>query len=57
MKQRYEDGDSWLEYRGYQVVYAGSMPARWVANIGNSASTIWEKSSLVLKIGSQKFCH
>ena len=47
IKQQYEDGDaSWLEYRAYQVVYAGSMPARWVANMGNSASTIWNKSKL-----------
>jgi hypothetical protein len=43
IKQQYKDGDaSWLEWKAYQVVYAGAMPARWVANIGVSASTVWK---------------
>jgi len=46
IKQQYKDGDvSAFEYRAYQVVYYGAMPARWVANIGVSASTVWKKSS------------
>jgi hypothetical protein len=47
IKQQYKDGEvSGFEYRAYQVVYYGAMPARWVANIGNSASTVWNKSKL-----------
>ena len=46
MKQRYEDGEaSWLEYRGYQVVYV-CLCLTMGSQHSNSASTIWEKSSL-----------